>query len=241
MAKFGLKGFYVATLSETGSNISYTNGKKVSKAVSLSESRSYDEAKLYADDGLADSVKALSELALTMVPDGLTPEEESALIGKTLNASLTIGEGTLTNAYTTGDNDEGSAVGFGCYVQERIAGVASYKAIIYPKVKFAPSDSVEYSTRGESTEFVTTEYSGKAYKPDVPPKDYIIEVPCTTENEAEGIIRAVLAVPTTYTETQLTAWSESELLRVAQALGCDVTTESTKTQLITAILAKNPS
>ena len=55
MAKIGLENFLYGVLTENGSTATYGVAKKPGKAVSCNVSISSNDAKLYADDSLAES------------------------------------------------------------------------------------------------------------------------------------------------------------------------------------------
>lgn len=194
MAKFGLKGFWVCPVDDddnTGITYESNSGKKIAKAVTLSESRQYDEAKLYADNGLDDSVKAINTMEINITPNGIDYDDLATLIGLT---KVTTGEdaSAVTDYYTTA-YDEGAAVGVGYVVQNRTSGSNSYTAGIYLKVKFSPSDSAEYNTRGDSAEFVTESYTGSCY---ITAKGYYKrEEIFDTEADAEAWVEDILEVP----------------------------------------------
>ena len=58
MAKIGLKHIVAARLNESGATPTYTDGLIVGKAITANVSTEINEATLYADDAVAESVKA---------------------------------------------------------------------------------------------------------------------------------------------------------------------------------------
>lgn len=164
MAKFGLKGFWVGEYAENESTgaLTYTNGIKVSKAVDLQENVTHQDAKLYADNGLDDEIKAIDTMEITVTPNGIDFENLATLIGLQ-QKTITVNGETVTGGYATTAYDEGAEVGFGFVTENRTSGTSKFVAIFYPRVKFSPPESENYTTRGESAEFVTSSYTGTCF------------------------------------------------------------------------------
>ena len=193
MAQIGLKGFLVADFAENATThaITYTNGKKISKAVSLNHNKSTSDATLYADNGLDDKVTAIQEWTVDMTPNGVSLEDLSGLLGiGTATVSINGEEQTLT---ATTVNDEGDAKGVGYIVNERTSGTSTYKAVILASVKFKPAESEEHSTKGETTEFNTPAYTGTLF-PVGNSTYYTFEKEFATETLAETWIGTMLDV-----------------------------------------------
>lgn len=191
MAKIGLKGFWIGKYSESNGTLTYTAGKKIAKAVNLSENKTIDEAKLYADNALDDSVYAIKEMTVDVTPNGIEDTDLSVLLGQTA-ATVTI-NGEEKELTATSVSNEGAAVGFAYIISERISGAEKQKVVIYPKIKFKPSENAEYKTKGESTEFTTPSYKGTCY-PAVNDSYYVFEDKFDTEAEAEAFIEEIFAI-----------------------------------------------
>lgn len=190
MAKIGLKGFWIGKFSEGSSGIKYTDGKKISKAVQLNENRTINEAKLYADNSLSDSVYSITTMTIDITPDGIEDADLTELIGLT-EKEVTINSEAETLAVMT-DSDEGAAIGVGIIVQDRTGSVVTHRAKIYANVKFKPSESEENQTRGENLTFTTPSYQGTCYT--TSEGYYTFEDSFATEAEAVSFIEKVLAV-----------------------------------------------
>lgn len=193
MAKIGLKGFWAADFAETSAGITYTHGRKISKAVQLNENKTINETKLYADNGVADSAYAISDNTIDMTPDGFEAEELTKLIGLGQRSVTINGEERTLTVETP--NDEGVPVGIAYIVQERIAGVTKHKVRLHAKVKFRPAESSENQTKGENLTFATPSYKGTCYLTDS--GFYTFEDEFTTEALAETFIESVFGISTT--------------------------------------------
>lgn len=150
MAKIGLNNFRYSVLTEAADGTpSYAGAVKPAKAVSCSVSVDNNDAKLFADDGLAESDTSFAGGSVTMGIDEDDLTTMAALLGHT------ISEGEIVrNA-----EDVAPYVGLGRIVTKMVNGAYKYKVEILYKVKFA-EPSQENNTKGESIEFGTTEIEG---------------------------------------------------------------------------------
>ena len=150
MAKIGLTNFRYSVLTEaTDGTPSYAGAIKPAKAVSCSVSIDNNDAKLYADDALAESDTSFSGGSVTMGIDEDDLTTMAALLGHTIDDGEIV-----RNA-----DDAAPYVGLGRVVTKMVGGQYKYKVEILYKVKFA-EPSQENNTKGESVEFGTTEIEG---------------------------------------------------------------------------------
>lgn len=150
MAKIGLTNFRYSVLTEAADGTpSYAGAIKPAKAVSCSVSIDNNDAKLYADDALAESDTSFAGGSVTMGID----EDDLTTMAALLGHTITDGE-MVRNA-----EDAAPYVGLGRVVTKMVNGNYKYKAEILYKVKFA-EPSQENNTKGESIEFGTTEIEG---------------------------------------------------------------------------------
>lgn len=150
MAKIGLTNFRYSVLTEASDGTpSYAGAIKPAKAVSCSVSVENNDAKLYADDALAESDTSFAGGSVTMGIDEDDLTTMAALLGHTIT------DGELVR------NSEDSApyIGLGRIVTKLVGGNYKYKVEILYKVKFS-EPSQENNTKGESVEFGTTEIEG---------------------------------------------------------------------------------
>ena len=150
MAKIGLTNFRYSVLTEAADGTpSYAGAVKPAKAVSCNVSVENNDAKLYADDALAESDTSFAGGSVTMGIDEDDLTTMAALLGHTISSGEIV-----RNA-----EDAAPYVGLGRIVTKMIGGQYKYKVEILYKVKFA-EPSQENNTKGESIEFGTTEIEG---------------------------------------------------------------------------------
>lgn len=150
MAKIGLNNFRYSVLTEAADGTpSYAGAVKPAKAVSCSVTVNNNDAKLYADDALAESDTSFSNGTVTMGID----EDDLTTMAALLGHTITDGE-IVRNA-----EDVAPYIGLGRVVTKMIGGNYKYKVEILYKVKFS-EPSQDNTTKGESIEFGTTEIEG---------------------------------------------------------------------------------
>lgn len=150
MANIGLTNIWYSILNEGADGTPHYNGAtQVGKAVSCSTSITNNEAKLYGDDGLAESDTSFASGTITL---GVTDDDETifaALLGHT----ITNGEVVKTAS------DAAPYVGLGRIVTKMVNGAYKYKVEFLYKVKFS-EPSRDENTKGESIEFATPSVEG---------------------------------------------------------------------------------
>lgn len=150
MAKIGLNNFRYSVLTEAQDGTpSYAGATKPAKAVSCSVSITNNEAKLFADDVLAESDTSFQGGTVTMGID----DEDLATMAVLLGHAMENGE------IVRNSNDAAPYVGLGRVVVKMIGGVYKYKVEFLHKVKFAEPNQDD-NTKGENLEFNTSEIEG---------------------------------------------------------------------------------
>jgi phi13 family phage major tail protein len=150
MAKIGLNNFRYSELTEaTDGTPSYAGAKKPAKAISCSVEITNNDAKLFADDLLAESDTSFQSGTVTMGID----EDDATTMADLLGHTLTDGE-LVRKA-----DDVAPYVGLGRIVVKMVNGAYKYKVEFLYKVKFA-EPSQDNQTKGDSVEFGTTEITG---------------------------------------------------------------------------------
>lgn len=150
MAKIGVQNFLFGILTEASDGTaSYGAGIKPGKAVSCSVSISSNDAKLYADDGLAESDTSFQSGTVSIEVDNADLTTQATLLGHTIS-----GDEMIRNA-----NDTAPYVALGRIVTKMVNGNYQYKVEFLNKVKFS-EPSQENTTKGESVEFGTTTLEG---------------------------------------------------------------------------------
>ena len=150
MAKIGLKNFLFGILTEqSDGTATYGVAQKPAKAISCKVDISNNDAKLYADDALAESDKTFQSGTVTLGID----DEDDIVLATLLGHEIVNGE-IVRNA-----NDTAPYVGLGRVITKIVGGVYKYKVEFLKKVKFS-EPSQDNSTKGESVEFGTSEIEG---------------------------------------------------------------------------------
>lgn len=150
MAKIGLRNFLFGILTEeSDGTATYGVAQKPAKAISCNVSISNNDAKLYADDALAESDTTFQSGTVTLGID----DEDDATLATLLGHEIVNGE-MVRNAF-----DVAPYVGLGRVVTKIVGGVYKYKVEFLKKVKFS-EPSQENNTKGESVEFGTSEIEG---------------------------------------------------------------------------------
>ena len=149
MAKIGVENFLYGILTENGTTATYGVAKKPGKAVSCNVSISSNDAKLYADDSLAESYTSFQSGTVSMEVDNADITTQADLLGHTVS-----NEEMVRNA-----NDVAPYVALGRIVTKIVGGQKKFKVEFLNKVKFS-EPSQENTTKGESVEFGTTTIEG---------------------------------------------------------------------------------
>lgn len=158
MAKIGLNNFRyaIATVNENDGSITYGTVKKPGKAVSFSFEPTNSDAKLYADDSLAESDNRVTGGSCTMGIDRMDAETMAEILGHEYNSE--------TNEVVSNVNDVAPYIGVGRIVRIMVDNVQMFRATFLAKCKFA-EPSASDSTMGESVEFSTYELTGSVVVP----------------------------------------------------------------------------
>lgn len=165
MAKIGMlypkySVITIGTDTSTGAETeTYGDLKVMGKAVRASVTINTAEAKLYADDGLAEMVKEFVEGSITAETDDMEDSVAADLYG----ATLTEGTQGATGKIVYKDTDASAYLRFGFIVRRMKASKYQYKAIVYTKVMFdIPNE--DYETKGETITFKTNSITGKVMR-----------------------------------------------------------------------------
>ena len=151
MAKIGLKNFLYGILTEeSDGTATYGVAQKPAKAISCKVDISNNDAKLYADDSLAESDTTFQSGTVTL---GIDDEDDATLA--TLLGHQFVGGEVVRNA-----TDIAPYVGLGRIITKIVGGVYKYKVEFLKKVKFS-EPSQDNSTKGENVSFGTSDLSGQ--------------------------------------------------------------------------------
>lgn len=153
MAKIGLNNFRyaVATVNETDGTITYGSVKKPGKAISFNFEPTVADAKLYADDSLAESDNRVTGGNVTMGIDRYDAETMAEILGHEYNSE--------TNEIVSTINDVSPYIGVGRITKIMVDNVQMYRATFLALCKFSEPSSSD-ATMSESIEFSTYELAG---------------------------------------------------------------------------------
>lgn len=161
MAKIGMlyPKYSVITIgTSAGGEETETYGdlKVMGKAIRASVTINTAEAKLYADDGLAETAKEFTEGSISEETDDMEDSVAADLYGATLTEAASGTAGKMTYK----DTDASVYVRHGFIVRRMRANKYQYKAVVYTKVMFdIPNE--DYETKGETITFKSTSITGK--------------------------------------------------------------------------------
>lgn len=181
MAKIGLKYPVCAKLGSTGT---YSDGTVIAKAIKSDISIETNDVKLFADDEIAEFDTSFKQGKISLEVDDLSDTVYTMLLGHS--------KSTTTEEITCSDIDDAPYVGVGFYGRKVKDGVSSYRAVWFPKVKFAePSDS--NSTKGETVAFSTQTIEGTIIATD---GKWKYEQTFVTEAEAKEYLEGKASITT---------------------------------------------
>lgn len=159
MAAIGLNYSVYAALTENDSagTHTYGTGKHGRKLIKADIKINTTNDPLYADDGIAESLKEFIDGTITMNQDDISDTMKTDFIGNTTK-SLTVGEDSVTEVVSK-DTDISPYVGIG-FIQPKIVDkVRKYRAIFLPKVQFAEPDETA-ETKGKNISWQTPSIVG---------------------------------------------------------------------------------
>lgn len=153
MAKIGLNSFRYSVLTEASDGTpSYAGAQTPAKAISCNVSITNNEAKLFADDVLAESDTSFQSGTCTIGIDDEDQATMAVLLGHTVD--------NQSGVMKRNSDDVAPYVGFGRIVKKMVGGVIKYKVEFLYKVKFA-EPTQENTTQGENLEFGTSTLEGQ--------------------------------------------------------------------------------
>lgn len=194
MASIGLTGFYVAKYttekdSSGKDKIVFTDGKKVSKAVTLNITNNKSTVSRYADDGKVDEEKSFNGSSLTATPDDVN-ENIYDLLGWE-KKTFTFGDEEV-ECTGVGNDSTPPRMGFGYIETTKENGTRKYHARIYSNTDWSMPDSETAQTKGESLSFNDQTILGSTYE-DAYGK-YFYEGFFTTFSAAQDFIGKILDI-----------------------------------------------
>ena len=155
MAQIGLRYLICAPITESNNDVTYSNGMVMSYAIKTDLSIEINDAQLYGDDRIVESIKEFKSGKLTLNGDHIDYDVLALILGHKVE---TISPGNGRKLTAKGD-DDGKPVGIGFYSTTIKDGKRRYRAIWLRKVKFGiPNESLE--TKGDGINFQTPTIEG---------------------------------------------------------------------------------
>lgn len=187
MARIGLTNLWYSHLTEgTNGTATYDGAKTLGKAVSCSVEITNNEAKLYADDTVAESDTSFASGTMTLGVADDDPTIFADLLGHEISE-----DGEVTKAGT----DVAPYVGVGRVITKMVNGVYKYKAEFIYKVKFS-EPSADDNTKGESVEFATPEIEGIISALSDEDNTWGVSKTFDTKSDALTYLQGLMAQPT---------------------------------------------
>ena len=151
MARIGLQNFLFGILTEASDgSATYGTATKPGKAISCSVSITNNDAKLDADDAVAETDTSFQSGTVTLGID----DEDLTTMATLLGHDIDGGE-IVRNAY-----DIAPYVGLGRIITKMVSGNLKYKVEFLNKVKFAEPSADENTRSSDGVEFGTSEIEG---------------------------------------------------------------------------------
>ena len=153
MARIGFKkAKYNKIVGNTYATLTASAVPEFEKVVDEKFAPEYNNAELYANDGLAESDYSFKKGTLTLTVADDNDELCAELLGNTDD------EGEVTSNV----NDVAPEFGYGHIIPKMVNSARKYKVEFFPRVKFTKVTG-DNKTRGESVEFGTTSIEGTVF------------------------------------------------------------------------------
>jgi len=165
----------------------YGSVKTPGKLVKVTDAPSFNEAKVYGDNALAEYVNEFKECAVTVETTEIENEIASAMFGATI--------ATTGSDLSFGAEDNAPYGGFAFYTKMMVGGQTYYQGVYYPKVK-ASMSGTEYATKGDSITLATGTINLVASVP-ANGKWKVLSNKLSTESAAKEWVDAKIVVSTT--------------------------------------------
>lgn len=183
MANIGLSQPYYAKYAASQGTVSYSGLAKLGKATTVDLSLdNRDPEKLYADNGVAESLWLFSGATVTLGVDELSLSVAADILGLTAPASDKI-------SFTS--NAVAPYVGLGFIVKKVVGGTIKWRVVILYKCQFKPVD-FSVNTQGETVEFQTPELEAAVLTPDDSTGKWQDWADYTSESSALTALQAAL-------------------------------------------------
>lgn len=163
MPQFGLRGIKVAKYVNTNGVISYTNLQEVGKAMQANFELRRAEARLYAEDGLAEYMTSATGGTISLGVDYIKDAAQKLMFGlteKTRSVTPAGGSATSVTGLAVSTKSEGVYVGIGFYCPALKDSEKVFWCCRIAKALFGPP-SMSLQTKGENIVFNTPTTTGE--------------------------------------------------------------------------------
>lgn len=183
---------YVAKYTANGGSVTYSDGQRLARGVSVSVApESADNNDFYADNVKAESVSGVfTGGTVTLTVDGLLPAAEKLIFG--LPTAATV---SSVSVYEYGDGATPPYMGIGFIARYMSEGSVSYKVIVLTKCKFnLPTD--EAATQEDQIAWQTQALTASIMRDDTTNHNwkYIGVTEYASESAAEADLKKLLNV-----------------------------------------------
>lgn len=192
----GFSSPYVAKYSASGGTVTYSDGMRLARGVSVSINPEVGDANpFYADNVEAETVPGVfTGGTADLVVDGLLNTAEAFVYGLPEPESLSYGESKTVEVYSYGEGMEIPYVGIGFVVRFMSGGVTTYAPMLLTKTRFQ-TPNTEAATQEESIEWQTQTLTADLMRDDSADRNWKkIAADQATEAEAEEIVKAMLNI-----------------------------------------------
>lgn len=192
----GFSSPYVAKYSASGGTVTYSDGMRLARGVSVSINPEVGDANpFYADNVEAETVPGVfTGGTADLVVDGLLNTAEAFVYGLPEPESLSYGESKTVEVYSYGEGMEIPYVGIGFVVRFMSDGVTTYAPMLLTKTRFQ-TPNTEAATQEESIEWQTQTLTADLMRDDSADRNWKkIAADQATEAEAEEIVKAMLNI-----------------------------------------------
>ena len=183
---------YVAKYTASGNSVTYSQGQRLARGVSVSlEAEAEDDNIFYADNISAESAPGIfTSGTATLTVDGLKLAAEQLIMG--LPAADTSGD--LAGWTQYGENMTIPYVGIGFIVRYMSDGVTTYVPVILTKCRFV-TPGEDASTATETIEWQTQELTASLLRDDTTNHNWkLVGGEESTEAAAEAKIKAIFSI-----------------------------------------------
>lgn len=194
MASTGYRNLVYSIIDE---DENYTGASKLAKAIDSKVSLNIAEAKLYADDSIAEIIKEFVDATIDLTVNADDDSIVAPLLGHT---KTTAGE------VIKSVDDVAPFCGIGSIVPMFINGSKKYRAEAFLKVQFKPTRA-DTKTKADSIELTTPTFSGTIYTKEATIENETKEIwerhqTFDTLALAEAYLENLFAAPVEETQTQ---------------------------------------